>query len=98
MNRIIHEKTDNMDIIKSPHDSRAYRHIQLSNGMDVILITDPDVTYSAASLVVGVGTYHDPVDFQGIAHFLEHMLFMGTGKYPNENEYSQYIQDRKSVV
>ena len=28
---------------------------------------------------------------QGIAHFLEHMLFMGTEKYPDENEYSKFL-------
>ena len=28
----------------------------------------------------------------GVAHFLEHMLFQGTSKYPSENEYSQYMQ------
>ena len=25
------------------------------------------------------------------AHFLEHMLFLGTGKYPDENEYSKFL-------
>ena len=29
----------------------------------------------------------------GTAHFLEHMLFMGTEKYPNENEYTEYIKN-----
>jgi insulysin len=33
----------------------------------------------------------DPADTQGIAHFLEHMLFMGTEKFPDENEYSKYL-------
>ncbi len=25
------------------------------------------------------------------AHFLEHMLFLGTEKYPDENEYSKFL-------
>lgn len=29
----------------------------------------------------------------GTAHFLEHMLFMGSEKYPSENEYSVFIKD-----
>ena len=33
------------------------------------------------------------MEYQGLAHFLEHMLFMGTTKYPQENEYSEFICD-----
>lgn len=29
--------------------------------------------------------------FQGLAHYLEHMLFMGSSKYPDENEYDSFI-------
>jgi insulysin len=34
-------------------------------------------------VTVGVGQLEDYVHCQGIAHFLEHMLFLGTKKYPN---------------
>ena len=33
----------------------------------------------------------DPAEAQGLAHFLEHMLFMGTEKYPEENQYSAFL-------
>lgn len=33
----------------------------------------------------------DPNDLSGLAHFVEHMLFLGTKKYPNENEYSSFL-------
>jgi nardilysin len=42
---------------------------------------------AAAALAVGVGSFSDFAHMQGIAHYLEHMLFMGTEKYPDENEY-----------
>ena len=48
---------------------------------------------SAASLGVKCGTALDPVPLYGTAHFLEHMLFMGTSKYPDEAEYQQYISN-----
>jgi len=31
---------------------------------------------------VGVGSFSDPPEVQGMAHFLEHMVFMGSEKYP----------------
>ena len=31
---------------------------------------------------VAVGQFSDPDSLPGLAHFLEHMLFMGTEKYP----------------
>lgn len=29
----------------------------------------------------------------GLAHFCEHMLFLGTEKYPNENDYSKFLSE-----
>lgn len=52
--------------------------------MKVLLVSDPTTERSAASLSVGVGHMSDPDDVPGLAHFLEHMLFLGTEKYPNE--------------
>ena len=43
---------------------------------------------SSAALSMAVGSMKDPKTAQGLAHYLEHMLFMGTAKYPDENDYS----------
>ena len=48
---------------------------------------------SAASLSIEVGSYSDPNDLQGLAHFLEHMVFMGSKKYPAENEFDKFISE-----
>jgi len=78
-------------IIKSRCDNRIYKRVKLSNGMRCILISDKETDKSAASLDVKVGCALDPKPLYGTAHFLEHMLFMGTEKYPSENEYSKFI-------
>ncbi|MFM2483690.1 insulinase family protein [Celerinatantimonas yamalensis] len=75
----------------SPNDSRNYQLITLDNGLRALLISDPQVQKSAASLAVNVGHFDDPQDRQGLAHFLEHMLFLGTDKYPHAGEYQQFI-------
>ena len=46
---------------------------------------------AAAALAVGVGSFCDPADVQGLSHYLEHMLFMGSEKYPDENEYDSFL-------
>ncbi|QKF94496.1 peptidase M16 [Fadolivirus algeromassiliense] len=80
-----------MQIIKSPNDRRNFRHVRLENELEVLLVSDPQTQKSAASLSVSVGSFHDDVD--GIAHYLEHMLFMGSEKYPDENAYNLLVKE-----
>jgi nardilysin len=46
---------------------------------------------AATALLVNVGSYHDPPYLQGLSHFLEHMLFLGTEDYPEENAYDKFL-------
>ncbi|MET1254124.1 insulinase family protein [Aliikangiella maris] len=78
-------------IIASPNDEREYRAIKLENQIEIILVSDPSVDKSAASLSVGVGLLHDPMSQQGMAHYLEHMLFLGTERFPEANGYSEFM-------
>ena len=82
---------DRSTIVKSSNDSRAYKAVTLNNGLEVLLVSDPAVEKSAAALSVGVGLMFDPMDYQGMAHYLEHMLFMGTEAYPEVDAYMNYI-------
>ncbi len=79
--------------VQSPNDSKEYRYIQLDNGLRALLISDPDTEKAAASLDVYVGSASNPVDRGGLAHFLEHMLFLGTDKYPDSGEYARFISE-----
>ena len=49
---------------------------------------------AACALCVGVGSFSDPEGLDGLAHFTEHMVFMGTEKFPTENEWSSYLSER----
>lgn len=74
-------------------DPRTYRYLQLPNGLRAVLICEPEADMAAACLDVHVGQRHDPWHRQGLAHLLEHMLFMGTDRYPEEDAYRRYVQD-----
>jgi insulysin len=78
-------------IIKSASDNRSYRIIKLQNHLQAILIHDPKTDKAAAAMDVNVGHLSDPQELQGLAHFCEHLLFLGNQKYPSENEYSEYL-------
>ncbi|WP_323816123.1 insulinase family protein [Cellvibrio sp. NN19] len=78
-------------IIKSENDKRNYRYLKLDNQLQVLLISDPSTEKSAAALDVNIGANQNPADRAGLAHFLEHMLFLGTEKYPEAGEYQEFI-------
>jgi predicted Zn-dependent peptidase len=67
-------------IKKSDSDAWNYRGMELSNGMLCVLISHPNVDKAAAGLDVSIGSLAEPSSVPGIAHFLEHMLFMGSSK------------------
>ena len=88
-----HSYAQSSEIVTSPNDNRQYRHISLGNKLDVLLISDPSADKAAASLDVHVGSYQNPADRAGLVHFLEHMLFLGTEKYPDPGEYQRFISE-----
>eukprot|EP00931_Biecheleriopsis_adriatica_P031421 TRINITY_DN18431_c0_g1_i3.p1 TRINITY_DN18431_c0_g1~~TRINITY_DN18431_c0_g1_i3.p1 ORF type:complete len:1119 (+),score=279.20 TRINITY_DN18431_c0_g1_i3:68-3424(+) len=81
------------EVVAPQSDPRSYRVLRLENGLQVLLASDPTADTSAAALTVRCGTFQDPLDRLGLAHFHEHMLFLGTEKYPKEDEYSRYLSE-----
>ncbi|KAH5617579.1 hypothetical protein HBI23_253470 [Parastagonospora nodorum] len=79
------------DMEKPQLDDRSYRVIILQNQLEVLLIHEPSTDKASAALDVNVGSFSDAGDMPGIAHAVEHLLFMGTEKYPDENEYKKYL-------
>lgn len=80
-------------VIKKPDaHRREYAFLELDNGLKVVIGSDPSCDKAGAALCVNVGMCHERKDLPGLAHFLEHMLFTGTKKYPKEGEYHEFIQ------
>ncbi len=79
------------EVIHSPRDTRDYRALKLPNGIEALLISDPKADQAAAALSVGIGQFSDPENRPGLAHYLEHMLFLGTEAYPEADDFSKFI-------
>ncbi len=72
--------------------------LRLPNGLEAYLVSDPNVDQSAAALSVEAGSWNDPAAYPGMAHFLEHMLFMGTEAYPKEDEFMPFVKENGGKV
>jgi nardilysin len=95
-------------IVKPKVDKKRYETYTLPNGLQVLLVSTAEVRKgkagdagakdaslkAAASMCVHVGSFADPEDCEGMAHFLEHMVFMGSLKYPKENHYDEHVAER----
>jgi insulysin len=69
------------DCLETPSlDDRSYRVVRLPNQLEVLLVHDADTDKASAAMDVNVGSFSDPEGLQGLAHCVEHMLFMGTKK------------------
>ena len=67
---------DSVVIEKSLSDHRLYRSITLPNKLQAVLIQDVQTDKAAAALDVHIGSFSEPNDIPGLAHFREHMLFL----------------------
>lgn len=76
---------------KSLNDKRNYMLTTLPNGLRLLMITDSTAVKSACAISVRIGSFADPDSSLGLAHFLEHMLFMGSARFPLHNEYSEFM-------
>ena len=43
----------------------------------MLLASDPTTDLASASMNIHAGHFQDPEEFPGLAHFHEHMLFLG---------------------
>eukprot|EP00929_Paragymnodinium_shiwhaense_P084055 TRINITY_DN44925_c0_g1_i1.p1 TRINITY_DN44925_c0_g1~~TRINITY_DN44925_c0_g1_i1.p1 ORF type:complete len:1260 (+),score=289.85 TRINITY_DN44925_c0_g1_i1:136-3780(+) len=72
-------------------DRRNYQVSTLPNGMRVVNVQDPDATQAAFAVAVNAGSWDNPKELPGLAHFCEHMLFLGTKTYPSSGGFDEFV-------
>merc|ERR1711934_169804 len=82
-----------MTIIIPKNESRKFTGSKLDNDIKYVNIEDKEIDRSHVMVSVNIGSISNPIEYQGLAHFLEHMLFLGSEKYPGENEFEKFLND-----
>lgn len=72
-----------------PSDQNEYKRIVLKNDLEVIQITNANINKSSCAISIGTGSYDDTIP--GIAHLLEHLISMGTVKFPETNALKDFL-------
>ncbi|MFL1495300.1 pyrroloquinoline quinone biosynthesis protein PqqF [Pseudomonas antarctica] len=67
-------------------------HLTLTNGLRVSLRHAPRLKRCAAVLRVAAGSHDVSLAWPGLAHFLEHLLFLGTERFPASEGLMAYVQ------
>lgn len=73
-------------------DSTTHRSFILPNGLRVVLCSAPRLKRCAAALRVAAGNHDVPEQWPGLAHFLEHLFFLGTERFPADQNLMAYVQ------
>lgn len=78
-------------ILKYKRDNLNYSSETLQNNLKILFIEDDMSVRSKVSMYVRAGSNQNPEEYPGLAHFLEHMLFMGSKKYPDADHYHKIV-------
>ena len=70
----------------------SWRVETLPGGARVVLAPLPGRTSVSVSLLVGVGSRSEPKRLAGVSHFLEHIVFKGTRRYPDSRTVSEAVE------
>ena len=69
-----------------------YEKVTLDNGLRLITATMPHTRSVAINFFIGTGSRYENDEQAGISHFIEHVCFKGTEKYPTSTDISSVIE------
>jgi len=79
-------------MILPKNEIRKFKLGKLTNKIKFALSEDDKIDKTYISFVIKAGSFFDPKEYQGLAHFLEHMIFLGSSKYPKENYFDKKLK------
>ena len=79
-------------MILPENENRIFYSNQLKNKIKYTIVQDKNITQASVCVCIKAGSINNPKEYQGLAHFLEHMLFLGSKKYPKENYFDETLK------
>jgi insulysin len=80
------------------NENRIFKTNKLENGIKYTIIQDEIIDTSTICIAIKAGSFSEPKDYNGLAHFLEHMLFLGSKKFPKENYFDETLKKYGGVA
>ncbi|RWS05243.1 hypothetical protein B4U79_01351 [Dinothrombium tinctorium] len=80
------------ETLKQPNDERSFEAFNLTNGLKLLLISDPTAEKAAVSMIINVGSFSDPKSFQGLAHLLKNLIFFNHIHRADSDEFIQFVE------
>jgi predicted Zn-dependent peptidase len=75
-----------------------YQRTVLGNGLRILTAAMPQTHSVSVSLYVGAGSRYERESEAGVSHFVEHLLFKGTDKYPTAKDVAEAIDGVGGVL
>lgn len=76
---------------------KGARNVQLDNGLHVVIKEDHTHPIVSVQVWVRTGSVNENDQTAGLSHFLEHLIFKGTDKYPGQ-EISYRVETQGGVI
>ena len=75
-----------------PPGSRMHE-ARLSSGLQIAAVQIPDARLQRLVGAVGIGYLDEPDEYRGLAHLLEHALFLGSANFPGAGELAGWVSE-----
>ncbi|MBT3363540.1 MAG: insulinase family protein [Chloroflexi bacterium] len=75
-----------------------YEKTTLNNGLRVITQTLPETRSICLNFFIGAGGRYEKLPQSGLSHFIEHLCFKGTKRYPTTQEISETIESVGGII
>lgn len=69
-----------------------YQRTTLDNGLRLLTASMPGMRSASMAFFFSVGSRYEPDEIAGVSHFIEHMLFKGSRRYPTARHISEAIE------
>jgi predicted Zn-dependent peptidase len=76
----------------TPNSRMNYKRTTLDNGLRLLTAHIPGMRSASVAFFLTTGSRYEPAELAGVSHFIEHMLFKGTRRYPTARLISEAIE------